>query len=99
MNDELRLLYSADCRIVRINVYNSNITAKLELKMSGHCVSSWSDQMISRAIKSTIPPDAADVDPRQYTSWLSERSSSASSSGVPVNIPGKIVDTSNHMKN
>lgn len=56
--------------------------------MSGHCVSSWSDHMITKAIGSTIPLDAADVDPRQYTSWLDERSASGSS--VTVDIPGKI---------
>ena len=62
--------------------------------MSGHCVSSWSDHMISCAIKSTIPADAADVDPRQYTSWLGERS--PANSGVPATAPGDVMYTSSH---
>lgn len=95
--DFLRCLH--ECRIINILihgiistiVYYSYIAAKLELKMSGHCVSSWSDHMISKAIGSTIPLDAADVDPRQYTSWLDERSASGSS--VTVDIPGTIFNT------
>jgi hypothetical protein len=63
--------------------------------MSGHCVSSWSDHMISCAIKSTIPADAADVDPRQYTSWLGERS--PANSGVPATAPGDVMYTSSHL--
>ena len=85
------ILYFLYDVIISVIIYNSCITAKLELKMSGHCVSSWSDHMISKAIGSTIPPDAADVDPRQYTSWLDERSATGSS--VTVNIPGNIMNT------
>lgn len=89
--DESCILNFWNDGIISIIIYNSYITAKLELKMSGHCVSSWSDHMISKAIGSTIPLDAADVDPRQYTSWLGERSAAGSS--VTVDIPGKLTLT------
>jgi hypothetical protein len=46
------------------------------LKISDHCacVSSWSNETVSRAIRSTIPADASDPEPRQFTSWLGESS-------------------------
>ena len=38
------------------------------------CVSSWSNETVSRAIRSTVPADASDPEPRQFTPWLGESS-------------------------
>jgi hypothetical protein len=46
------------------------------LKISDHCacVSSWSNETVSRAIRSTIAADASDPELRQFTPWLGESS-------------------------
>ena len=50
--------------------HTSKIPGLLNLRNSNHSVTPWSHDVVSRAIRSTIPTDASDIEPRQYISWL-----------------------------
>ena len=85
---------SVSCPLL-INVVNSSTFYSVDcgpLRASSDCVSSWSKETLSRAIRSTIPADASDVEPRHFTPWLGESSGEASKGRGATRTLGSFLD-------
>ena len=80
-SDTQEELYDQHLHKCILPIYDiSTLSGLQNLSSSDRSVTSWSHDVVSRAIRSTIPSDASDIEPRQYISWLCT-SSGASRTG------------------